>query len=77
MTLLPRLRGYGKQSPRPRSDTVMEGLMTYDYDKISACLHMIEEIQVSGTDNMLKLLFIKQTLQSPKKEGKKDASGST
>ena len=55
----------------------MEEQMTYDYDKISACLHMIEEIQVSGTDNMLKLLFIKQTLQSPKKEGKKDASGST
>lgn len=51
--------------------------MTYDYDKISACLHMLENIQVSGTDNMLKLLFIKQTLQNPVKEEKKDGSGSS
>ena len=69
--------GSNHRDPGPGSDAIMEGQMTYDYDKISACLHMIEEIQVSGTDNMLKLLFIKQTLQSPKKEGKKDASGST
>ena len=55
----------------------MEGQMTYDYDKISACLHMLEDIQVSGTDNMLKILFIKQTLQNPVKEGKNDGSGSS
>lgn len=50
--------------------------MTYDYDKVSACLRMLEDIQVSGTDNMLKILFIKQTLQNPIKEEKDDGSGS-
>ena len=50
--------------------------MTYNYDKISACLRMLEEIQVSGTDNMLKILFLKQTLQNPVKEGKDDGNGS-
>lgn len=50
--------------------------MTYNYDKVAACLRMLEEIQVSGTDNMLKILFIKQTLQNPVKEEKKDGSSS-
>lgn len=51
--------------------------MTYNNEKISACLNMLEGIRVSGTDNMLKILFIKQTLQNPNKEEKKDGSGST
>lgn len=50
--------------------------MTYDYDKISACLKMLDDIEVKGTDNMLKILFIKQTLQNPVKEDKRDGSGS-
>lgn len=50
--------------------------MTYNYDKISACLRILEEIQVSGTDNMLKILFLKQTLQNPVKEEKENGSNS-
>ena len=50
--------------------------MTYNYDKISACLKMLNDIEVKGTDNMLKILFIKQTLQNPVKEGKDDGSDS-
>lgn len=50
--------------------------MTYNYDKISACLKMLDDIEVKGTDNMLKLLFIKQTLQNPVKEEKDDGSSS-
>ena len=50
--------------------------MTYNYDKISACLRMLEEIQVSGTDNMFKILFLKQTLQNPVKEEKENGSNS-
>lgn len=50
--------------------------MTYNYDKISACLKMLDDIEVKGTDNMLKILFIKQTLQNPVKEEKNDGSGS-
>lgn len=50
--------------------------MTYDYDKISACLRMLEEIQVSGTENMLKILFLKQTLQNPVKEEKENGNNS-
>ena len=50
--------------------------MTYNYDKISACLQMLDDIEVKGTDNMLKILFIKQTLQNPVKEDKDNGSGS-
>lgn len=37
---------------------------------------MLDEIEVKGTDNMLKILFLKQTLQNPVKEEKKDGSNS-
>lgn len=37
----------------------------YEEDKIRACLTAIESISLTGTQNMMNLLFIKQTLQNP------------
>ena len=50
--------------------------MTYNYDKISACLRILEEIQVSGTDNMLNILFLNQNLQHPVQEEQENGSDS-
>lgn len=50
--------------------------MKQNHDKIDACLKMIDDIEIKGTGNMLKLLFIKQTLKDLVKEEKKDGSSS-
>lgn len=49
-------------------------MLQYDESKIRACLVVLEDIKVRGTDNMLKLLFLKETLQNPVKEDTKDGS---
>lgn len=48
----------------------------YNDANIKTCLAVIDDIEVKGTDNMLKILFIKQTLQNPVKEDKDNGSGS-
>ena len=70
------LSGRNTASGKPHQIRTEGGNMTYNNDKISACLKMLDDIEVKGTDNMLKILFIKQTLQNPVKEEKEDASGS-
>ena len=42
--------------------------MRYSEEKIRACLAALDDIEVKGTDNMMKLIFIKQTLERPEKE---------
>lgn len=40
----------------------------YEDAKITQCLNALEKIELHGSQNMLMLLFIKQTLQNPEKE---------
>lgn len=40
----------------------------YEEDKIRACLTALEGISITGTQNMMNLIFIKQTLQNPASE---------
>ena len=42
--------------------------MRYTEEKIRACIAALEDIEVKGTDNMMRLSFIKQTLERPEKE---------
>lgn len=42
--------------------------MKYNAEKIRACIAALNDIEVKGTDNMMKLLFIRQTLENPEKE---------
>lgn len=42
--------------------------MRYDSNKIRACLAALEDIEVKGIDNMMRIIFIKQTLVRPEKE---------
>ncbi len=42
--------------------------MRYTEEKIRACIAALEDIEVKGTDNMMRLIFIKQTLERPEKE---------
>lgn len=40
----------------------------YESDKIRACLAALEDMEVKGTENMMRIIFIKQTLERPEKE---------
>lgn len=40
----------------------------YDDTKISQCLHALEQIETHGANNMLNILFIRQTLMNPIRE---------
>lgn len=42
--------------------------MRYAEEKIRACLAALEDMDVKGTDNMMRIIFIKQTLERPEKE---------
>lgn len=44
--------------------------ISYEEEKIRACLTAIEGISVTGTQNMMKLLFIRQALQNPVEDEK-------
>lgn len=39
--------------------------ISYEEEKVRACLTAIEGISIAGTQNMMNLLFIRQTLQNP------------
>lgn len=40
----------------------------YDDTKISQCLHALEQIETHGANNMLQILFVRQTLMNPIRE---------
>ena len=42
--------------------------MRYTEEKIRACIAALDDIEVKGTDNMMRVIFIKQTLERPEKE---------
>jgi len=44
--------------------------MRYTEEKIRTCIAALNDIEVKGTDNMMKLIFIRQTLEQPEKEEK-------
>ena len=50
-------------------------MLHYKEKNIEACLAAIEGIVLHGTDNMLKLVFIRHALMSPEKEEKKEEAG--
>lgn len=43
-------------------------MLQYDESKIRACIAALEDMEVKGTDNMMRIIFIKQTLERPEKE---------
>lgn len=45
----------------------------YDDLKITQCLHALEQIETHGANNMLNILFIRQTLMNPIREEVKNA----
>lgn len=49
-------------------------IMKYNAEKIRACIAALEDIETKGTDNMMRIIFIKQTLERPEKE---EADGSS
>lgn len=46
----------------------------YDDLKITQCLHALEQIETHGANNMLNILFIRQTLMNPIREEVNNAS---
>lgn len=43
-------------------------MLHYEEKKIENCLRAIEGISLQGTENMMKLLYIKQELSRPDRE---------
>lgn len=40
----------------------------FDDNKITQCLHALEQIETHGANNMLQILFVRQTLMNPIRE---------
>lgn len=49
----------------------------YDDTKITQCLHALEQIETHGANNMLQILFVRQTLMNPIREEVNNAGHQT
>ena len=42
--------------------------MEYDHNQIATIMQLLEDITVKGTDNMKRIIFIRQILEQPKEK---------
>lgn len=40
----------------------------YDHNQIATIMQLLEDITVNGTDNMKRIIFIRQILEQPKEK---------